>query len=118
MKVGLMVPLFKKGDRNDCVNYTGICLLTMLSRILARVIAKRSGWWAEHMGMLDENQSGVRKGRSTGDAAQIMVRMQEDVCDWKRRMEERGLEDRGQEECPVARLLDLQKAGKHNVNKA
>lgn len=55
LKVGLMVPLFKKGDRNDRNNYRGVCLLAMGSgsRILGRVVAKRLGWWAEHLGLLD-----------------------------------------------------------------
>jgi len=115
VKVGIMVPLYKKGDRNDRGNYRGVCLLSMVSRVLARVIAKRLGWWAEYMGVLDENQSGFRKGRSTADAVQVMIRMQEDVVDWKRRVNEservngRGPEE-VQEHCPMARLLDLQKA--------
>ena len=41
VKGGLVVPLFKKGDRNDAGNYRGVCLLNVLSRVLARVIAKR-----------------------------------------------------------------------------
>ena len=56
LKVGVMVPLHKKGDRNDRNNYRGVCLLTMGSRVLARVIAKRLSWWAERLELLDENQ--------------------------------------------------------------
>jgi hypothetical protein len=51
LKVGIMIPLYKKGDCNDCNNYRGICLLSMGSRILARVIAKRVAWWAEYLGL-------------------------------------------------------------------
>ena len=40
-KRGIIVPLFKKGDRKCVNNYRGVCLLSMCSRILARVIAKR-----------------------------------------------------------------------------
>ena len=72
LKVGVMVPLHKKGDRNDRNNYRGVCLLAMGSRILGRVIAKRMGWWAEHLELLDENQAGFRKGRFTADVVQIM----------------------------------------------
>ena len=43
LRKGVMVPLFKKGDRNDRNNYRGICLLAMGSRILARILAKRLG---------------------------------------------------------------------------
>ena len=35
LRKGVMVPLFKKGDRNDRNNYRGVCLLAMGSRILA-----------------------------------------------------------------------------------
>ena len=35
VKVGLVVPLFKKGQRDDLNNYRRVCLLSMASRILA-----------------------------------------------------------------------------------
>ena len=82
----------------------------MGSRILARVIAKRVAWWAEYLGLLDEEQAGFRKGRSTADVVQMMVRMQEDVVDLKRRMELNGNEGMNEGEWPVARLLDLRTA--------
>ena len=111
LKVGIMIPLFKKGDRNDKNNYRGVCLLSMGSRILGRVMAKRLGWWAEHLGLLDENQAGFRKGRSTADVVQMMVRMNEDVGDCKKRVREYEDERRmNDEEWPSARLLDLRKA--------
>ena len=47
MKVEIMVPLFKKGDRN---NDRGVCSL-MCSRVIVTCLA----WWAEHLGLLDEN---------------------------------------------------------------
>ena len=75
LKGGVIVPLYKKGDREDPGNYRGVCLLGMGSRILARVIARRLGWWAEHLNLLDENQAGFRKGRSTADVTQMMVRI-------------------------------------------
>ena len=109
-----MVPLFKKGDKNDRNNYRGVCLLNMCSRILARVIAKRVSWWSEWLGLLDENQAGFRKGRSTADVVQMMVRLEEDVVDCRRRvnaMNARGMNvGVTDDEWPVARLLDLRKA--------
>ena len=108
LKVGIIVPLFKKGDRNEAKNYRGVCLLAMGSRVLARVVSKRIGWWAEHLELLDENQAGFRKGRSTADVAQIVIRIQEDVEDCKRREEGKGTTEEG--EWPEARLLDLEKA--------
>ena len=58
----------------------------MCSRVLGIVIAKRVGRWAEHLKLLDENQAGFRKGRSTADVVQVMQRIQEDVVDYKRRV--------------------------------
>ena len=104
LRVGVMVPLFKKGNRDVANNYRGICLLAMGSRVLARVIAKRLSWWTERLGLLDENQAGFRKGRSTADVVQVMVRVEEDCDDWRKRLG-------GQmDEWPVATLLDLKKA--------
>ena len=111
VKVGIVVPLFKRGDRNDRNNYRGVCLLAMCSRVLGRVIAKRLAWWIEHLGLLDENQAGFRKERFTADAMQMMVRMQEDVVDCRRRERKYVNEARmGENEWPSARLLDLRKA--------
>ena len=109
LKGGIIVPLYKKGNREDPGNYRGVCLLAMGSRILARVIARRLGWWSEHLGLLDENQAGFRRGRSTADVTQMMVRIEEDVSDMKRRVQEYG-RVMDEDEWPVARLLDLRKA--------
>ena len=69
IKVGLVVPLFKKGERNNINNYRGVCLLAMGSRILAKVLTNRLRDWTEKIGVLEENQQGFRRGRSTADAA-------------------------------------------------
>ena len=109
LKVGIVIPLHKKGDRNDPNKYRGVCLISMGSRILARILADRVRIWAEHLGLLDDNQSGFRAGRSTADSTQIMVRMQEDSTDLRKRMEATGNVMERDDEC-VAVLLDLRKA--------
>lgn len=112
LKVGQMIPLFKKGDRNDSNNYRGVCLLAMGSRILARVVPSRLRWWAEHMNLVDDNQCDFRPGRSTADATQIMVRIEEDTEDLRRRIQIGGDPNNNnvEIETPEARLLDLRKA--------
>ncbi len=61
------------------------------------------------MDLLDDEQSGFRTGRSTADSTQIMVRIQEDTTDLKKRMEaHREILDIDDEY--DARLLDLRKA--------
>ena len=57
-----MVPLHKKGARDQVNNFRGVCLLRMCSCVLGRVIVKRVGRWAEHLKLLDENQARFRKG--------------------------------------------------------
>ena len=79
VKTGLVVPLFKKVQRDDINNFRGVCLLSMASRILARIMASRLKIWAEAVVVLDENQDGFRIGRSTADVAQICVRLHEEA---------------------------------------
>ena len=109
LKLGLVIPLFKKGDRNKKDNYRGVCLLPMLSRITVRVMANRIIIWAEKLELFDDDQSGFRKGRSTADATQVMVRIQEDTVDLRKRLAAKG-EELEDGKVPVARLLDLSKA--------
>ena len=56
----------------------------MGSRILARIAVKRLRVWAESVGILDDNQAGFRRGISTADVVQVMVRLEEDVEDLRR----------------------------------
>ena len=109
-KVGIIIPLHKKGDKKDMNNFRGVCLLPIMSRILARILATRLRNWAEATGALDENQAGFRQGRSTADATQIFVRIQEDVK-VVRNMEVINNESNEREERKeMAILLDLKKA--------
>ena len=104
VKTGLVVPLFTKRQRDNINSYRGVCLLSMASRTLARVMASRLRTWAEAVGVLDENQDGFRIGRSTADAAEICVRLHEEA----------GLyinESNSTEPwTPVTTLLDIEKA--------
>ncbi|XP_075241686.1 uncharacterized protein LOC142336661 [Convolutriloba macropyga] len=77
--IGQIVALFKKGDRKECGNYRGVCLLSMLSRILARILGKRLRNWTEKLQVLHQNQNGFRPNRSTADATQVITRIQEDM---------------------------------------
>ena len=109
LKTGLVIPLHKKGDRDNPNNFRGICLLSMGSRILARVLADRIRIWAEHMELVDDEQAGFRKERSTADATQVMMRIQEDSVDLRKRKIIAG-EEIDEDLMPAARLLDLRKA--------
>ena len=54
VNVGVMIPLHKKRDRELLNNFRGVCLLTMGSRMLTKVIGKRLEWWAEHLDVARE----------------------------------------------------------------
>ena len=108
LKVGLVIPLHKKGDKNNPNNFRGVVLLAMGSRIVARILADRLRLWAEALDLLDDNQSGFRKDRSTADATQIMIRIHEDTEDLIKRLEGKGEEIEDGEQ-PMAKLLDLRK---------
>ena len=99
--------MFKKGDRRVKGIYRGVVLLAMGSRVLARMFTKRMRWWAEHMNLMDENQWGIREGRSTADVTKVIVRMKEDADDYAKRVGRTGGEAREENDRMVARLLDL-----------
>jgi sorting nexin-29 len=68
-KVGLIVPLFKKGDKMRCNNYRGITLLNVPYKILSSIILERLREYSEEI--LAECQCGFRPRRRTKD--QIFV---------------------------------------------
>ena len=109
IKVGLVVSLFKKGERNNINNYRGVCLLTTGSIILAKVLANRLRDWTEKIGVLEDNQQGFRRGWSTADAAQIFIGINEEMDNIKRN---KVSLERNREEMddPVAILTDITKA--------
>jgi hypothetical protein len=115
LKQGSVIPLFKKGDRNDANNYRGVCLLSMGSRIHARILAARLRLWAETKGLVKDNQCGFRPGRSTADATQIFMRIQEDITDYNKRITKQRNTRKASTASSNATevraiLLDLQKA--------
>ena len=81
----------------------------MGSRILAKVLANRLRDWTENIGVLEENQQGFRRGRSTADAAQIFIRINEEMDNIKRNRASLG-RDREEMDDPVAILTDITKA--------
>ena len=99
-----VVLLHKKGSRNDLNNYRGVCLLPLVSPVIARIFATRIRVWAETLDILGENQNGFRTGRSTCDAIQIVLRIDEET----RRV--LGYCEEAKQNRPGAVLLDITKA--------
>ena len=87
LRVGIIVSLFTKRPKKYVDDYMGICLLAPGSRIFARDVAMKLGMWAEKIGILGENPAGFRRGTSMPDVVQVIMSMQEDVEDRRRRVD-------------------------------
>ena len=122
----IVMMLYKgKGDRADPHKYRGICLLTIISRITAKVAVRRIAEYAEQEKLLNNAQWSFRRGRSTRDAI-ITLRMMAEMCaDHEERcrqkieaMEKRGSAQEEIEEMKkmieenrgMVQLIDIQKA--------
>ena len=76
MKDCNIITLYKnKGARNDCNNYRGISLLSVVGKLIARVILVRLQLLAEKV--YPESQCGFRAGRSTTDMVFSIRQLQE-----------------------------------------
>ena len=65
--VGVIVILYKDGEKSDLNNYRGITLLSMLGKILVGVLNNRLSEFVAQADILLENQCGFRKGYQTSD---------------------------------------------------
>ncbi|KAK3534419.1 hypothetical protein QTP86_015229 [Hemibagrus guttatus] len=72
---GVVVPLFKKGDRRVCSNYRGITLLSLPGKVYSRVLEKRVRPLVEPR--IQEEQCGFRPSRGTLDQLYTLHRVLE-----------------------------------------
>ena len=79
-QTGYIVKLPKKGDLSDCNNWRGIQLLSIPSKILARVILERIK--ADVNKLLREEQAGFRAGRSCADQIATLRIIIEQSIEW------------------------------------
>ena len=63
----IIVPIFKKGDKQLTGNYRGISLLCILSKIFTSILNARIYLWAENNNKISREQAGFRKSYSTID---------------------------------------------------
>ena len=64
---GLIVNLFKKGDKEDPGNYRGITLLSVVGKVFCKVLNNRLVERLDRGGVLHEGQAGFRVNRSCMD---------------------------------------------------
>ena len=64
-KESIIVPIYKKGDKTDCNNYTGISLLPTTYKILSNILLSSLIPYMEEV--IGDHQCGFRCNRSTTD---------------------------------------------------
>uniref|UniRef100_A0A3P9PV83 Reverse transcriptase domain-containing protein n=1 Tax=Poecilia reticulata TaxID=8081 RepID=A0A3P9PV83_POERE len=74
-QTGVVVPLFKKGDRRVCSNYRGITLLSLPGKVYSGVLERRVRRIVEPR--IQEEQCGFRPGRGTLDQLYTLSRVLE-----------------------------------------
>ncbi|NRA91849.1 MAG: reverse transcriptase family protein [Psychroserpens sp.] len=68
---GIIFPIYKDDDRRDPLNYRGITLLSVVSKVYTSILNQRLSEWCERKKILVEEQGGFRPGRGCVD--QIFV---------------------------------------------
>ena len=64
---GFIIPIHKKGDKNEVSNYRGITLLSTSGKLFTRILNNRLTSWAVKYGIYIESQAGFRKTMSIID---------------------------------------------------
>jgi len=81
---GIIIKIPKKGALNDCNNWRGITLLSVPSKILAKIIIKRI---SESIDVkLREEQAGFRKERGCSDQIFALRNIIEQCSEWQRQL--------------------------------
>ena len=65
LKLAKVVPVFKSGDKHSFTNYRPISLLSSISKLLEKIVAKQMVGFLNKHHILYANQYGFRKGHST-----------------------------------------------------
>ena len=68
LKNAVVTPLYKKGDREDALNYRPISITTNLSKIFERILATQIGTYMNDTQQYSKCQFGFRQKFSTSDA--------------------------------------------------
>ena len=80
-KQGLIIKLAKKGNLKECKNSRGITLLSVVSKILGRIIIDRVRNGVDQR--LRKEQAGYRRGRGTTEQVFVLRNIVEQVNEWQ-----------------------------------
>lgn len=68
LKISVIIPILKKGDAHEIVNYRPVALLSVFSKIFEKAFFIRLSSFIDHHNILTSAQFGFRKGHSTEGA--------------------------------------------------
>ena len=74
-----VIPLLKKGSRQDLDNCRHTCLLQIISRLIARIGGRWLTKHSEEKAILATEQWGFRRNRYSTDAVFVMARLKADA---------------------------------------
>lgn len=83
-KEGVIVPIFKKGDRMKCSNYRGITLLNTAYKVFSNILLEKLKPYAEEI--IGDYQCGFRRGRSTIDQIFTIKQIMEKCWEFNRNL--------------------------------
>ena len=73
LKIAMVIPLYKKGNKNYISNYRSIAQLSVFSKLLEKLMYNRLMKFIEGNEVLTEAQHGFRMKKSTETALQFFV---------------------------------------------
>jgi hypothetical protein len=73
LKIALVTPIFKAGNRKEVTNYRPISLLSVIGKLIEKVINLQLLNYLENNALLSPNQFGFRQNRSTEQAVDLLV---------------------------------------------
>ena len=65
LKIAVLSPIFKKGDRSSCGNYRPISVLSVIAKILEKIAFDQLCKYFDNNNIISNEQSGFRKNYST-----------------------------------------------------
>ncbi|KAL1455900.1 hypothetical protein WDU94_000665, partial [Cyamophila willieti] len=74
LKIGLIHPIFKKGDVNTPSNWRPVQILPVMSKIVEKVLSDQITSYFNYFNLFSPNQFGFRKSLSTTDAVEFFNR--------------------------------------------
>lgn len=68
LKIGIIKPLYKSGEKSEIINYRPISLISNIAKIIEKILKQRIIKFLDKHKIISNNQYGFREGRSTEDA--------------------------------------------------